>query len=58
MIGNRIIDRSMFEMDMKQLDPATVHLEELCFCSPFLVNALLAYSCIRASKSDSLRYDS
>ncbi|KAF4337567.1 nitrogen assimilation transcription factor nit-4 [Fusarium beomiforme] len=44
---NRIIDRTIFEDDLKNLDPTTLGApSELRFCSPFLVNALLAVSCL------------
>ncbi|KAI7760524.1 hypothetical protein LZL87_009408 [Fusarium oxysporum] len=40
---NRIIDRTIFEDDLKNLDPTTSGApSELRFCSPFLVNAILA----------------
>ncbi|EXK77642.1 hypothetical protein FOQG_17662 [Fusarium oxysporum f. sp. raphani 54005] len=46
-IGNRVIDRTMFEEDLKTLNPSTSNQpNELRFCSPFLVNALLAVSCV------------
>ncbi|KAF4965479.1 hypothetical protein FSARC_6712 [Fusarium sarcochroum] len=46
-VCNRIIDRSMFEDDLKNLDPTTPSASsQLRFCSPFLVNALLAVSCL------------
>ncbi|KAJ3532496.1 hypothetical protein NM208_g8413 [Fusarium decemcellulare] len=42
-ICNRILDRTMFETDLKALDPSVAaRPHELRFCSPFLVNALLA----------------
>lgn len=46
MIGNRVLDRVMFEEDMTKLDPATTPNGELFFCSSFLVNAMLAFSCV------------
>jgi hypothetical protein len=46
MIGNRVIDRTMFEEDMRNLDFESTHQDELRFCSPFLVNAILALSCV------------
>ncbi|KAJ4247770.1 hypothetical protein NW762_012979 [Fusarium torreyae] len=46
-VCNRIIDRSVFEEDLKNLDPNTTSTSsQLHFCSPFLVNALLAVSCL------------
>ncbi|WZH46555.1 Nit-4-like protein [Fusarium acuminatum] len=40
---NRVIDRTLFEEDLRNLDPsAPSALPELRFCSPFLVNAILA----------------
>lgn len=46
-VCNRIIDRTIFEEDLKNLDPTTTGApSELRFCSPFLVNALLAVSCV------------
>ncbi|RGP74219.1 nitrogen assimilation transcription factor nit-4 [Fusarium sporotrichioides] len=49
---NRIIDRSIFEEDLKNLDPTTTSAPwELRFCSPFLVNALLAVSCLYSTNS-------
>ena len=46
-VCNRIIDRMIFEEDLKNLDPTTPSaLSELRFCSPFLVNAVLAVSCV------------
>ncbi|RFN51860.1 hypothetical protein FIE12Z_3821 [Fusarium flagelliforme] len=45
-IGNRVIDRTMFEEDLKALNPnAPNQPNKLRFCSPFLINALLAVSC-------------
>ncbi|SPJ78507.1 related to pathway-specific regulatory protein nit-4 [Fusarium torulosum] len=41
-ICSRVIDRTMFEEDLKAIN----HPNELRFCSPFLVNALLAVSCL------------
>jgi hypothetical protein len=46
MIGNRVIDRTMFEEDMRNLDLESTHQDELRSCSPFLVNAILALSCV------------
>jgi hypothetical protein len=44
---NRVIDRTLFEEDLRNLDPsAPSALSELRFCSPFLVNAILAVSCV------------
>ncbi|PHH83235.1 hypothetical protein CDD82_2846 [Ophiocordyceps australis] len=43
--GNRIIDRTMFESDLTTRDPGEKRKGELCFCSSFLVNAILALSC-------------
>ncbi|KAM0370908.1 hypothetical protein ACHAPK_005103 [Fusarium culmorum] len=44
---DRVIDRTMFEEDLKALNPHTInHPNELRFCSLFLVNALLAVSCL------------
>ncbi|KAF5019716.1 hypothetical protein F66182_8259 [Fusarium sp. NRRL 66182] len=49
---NHIIDRTTFEDDLKNLDPATPSASfQLCFCSPFLVNALLAVSCLYTTNS-------
>ncbi|KAF4980369.1 hypothetical protein FZEAL_3599 [Fusarium zealandicum] len=46
-ICNRVIDRTMFEEDLVSLDPSGMYQpHRLCFCSPFLVNALLAVSCL------------
>jgi hypothetical protein len=46
-ISNRVIDRTMFEEDLKTLDPTMPNQpNELRFCSSFLVNALLAVSCV------------
>ncbi|KAM0402599.1 hypothetical protein ACHAPZ_005539 [Fusarium culmorum] len=46
-ICSRVIDRTMFEEDLKALNPHTInHPNELRFCSLFLVNALLAVSCL------------
>ena len=48
-ICNRVIDRTMFEEDLKSLDPlppSSSPPDMLLFCSPFLVNALLAVSCV------------
>jgi hypothetical protein len=47
MIGNRAIDRTMFEEDMKSQDPDSSQSDDFCFCSPLLVNAMLALSCVR-----------
>lgn len=44
---NRIIDRAIFEDDLKNLSPTTQGVPSaLRFCSPFLVNAILAVSCV------------
>lgn len=44
---NRIIDRAIFEDDLKNLNPTTQGVPSaLRFCSPFLVNAILAVSCV------------
>ncbi|KAF5609878.1 pathway-specific regulatory nit-4 [Fusarium subglutinans] len=44
---NRILDRTIFEDDLRNLDPTTPGVPSaLRFCSPFLVNALLAVSCL------------
>jgi hypothetical protein len=45
-ICSRVIDRTMFEEDLKAIN----HPNELRFCSPFLVNALLAVSCVISSQ--------
>ncbi|KAL5610590.1 hypothetical protein FOBRF1_006707 [Fusarium oxysporum] len=48
-ICNRVIDRIIFEEDLKSLDlssPSSSPPDMLFFCSPFLVNALLAVSCL------------
>ncbi|KAM0411251.1 hypothetical protein ACHAPD_009453 [Fusarium lateritium] len=51
-VCNRIIDRTIFEEDLKNLDPATTIAPwELRFCSSFLVNALLAVSCLYSTNS-------
>ncbi|KAJ4118707.1 hypothetical protein NW768_010767 [Fusarium equiseti] len=48
----RIIDRTIFEEDLKTLNPTTPSApSELRFCSPFLVNALLAVSCLYSTNS-------
>ncbi|KAF4999111.1 hypothetical protein FGRMN_2674 [Fusarium graminum] len=40
---NRVIDRTLFEDDLRNLDPSARGApSELRFCSPFLVNAILA----------------
>ncbi len=49
---NRILDRAALEADLRSLDPPAAAGSPppprgLCFCSPFLVNALLALSCVR-----------
>lgn len=41
---NRVIDRTLFEDALKDMDPSDQ--EVLRFCSPFLVNALLALACV------------
>ncbi|KAH7248274.1 hypothetical protein B0J15DRAFT_514396 [Fusarium solani] len=41
-VCSRVIDRTIFEEDLKSLDPPSSQPHALCFCSPFLVNALLA----------------
>lgn len=43
---NRVIDRDMFERDMRSLDPNSARPPEIAFCTPFLVNALLALACV------------
>ncbi|KAF4456745.1 hypothetical protein F53441_1181 [Fusarium austroafricanum] len=49
---NRIIDRTILEEDLKYRDPTTLGSpSELRFCSPFLVNALLAVSCLHSTNS-------
>ncbi|KAH7192564.1 uncharacterized protein B0J16DRAFT_62594 [Fusarium flagelliforme] len=51
-VCNRIIDRTIFEEDLKNLDPTTLGApSELRFCSPFLVNAILAVSCLYSTNS-------
>ena len=47
-VCSRVIDRTIFEEDLKSLDPPSSQPHALCFCSPFLVNALLAVSCLRS----------
>lgn len=49
---NRVIDRAMFEEDMRNLDPATMQSQELAFCSPFLANALLALACLYTTNEE------
>jgi hypothetical protein len=41
---NRVIDRTLFEDALKHMDPSDQ--EGMRFCSPFLVNALLALACV------------
>jgi hypothetical protein len=44
-----IIDRTILEEDLKSLDPSSPSWSPpamLLFCSPFLINALLAVSCV------------
>lgn len=36
----------MFEEDLRHLDPGTNTTDPSAFCSPFLVNALLAAACV------------
>ncbi|KAG7424683.1 Nitrogen assimilation transcription factor nit-4 [Fusarium oxysporum f. sp. raphani] len=48
-ICSGVIDRTIFEEDLKSLDPSSPSSsppDMLLFCSPFLVNALLAVSCL------------
>ncbi|KAH6949622.1 hypothetical protein DER45DRAFT_606568 [Fusarium avenaceum] len=48
-ICSRIIDRTILEEDLKSLDPLSPSSSPpamLLFCSPFLINALLAVSCL------------
>ncbi|KAH7237907.1 hypothetical protein B0J15DRAFT_503142, partial [Fusarium solani] len=45
-ICNRAIDRTIFEEDLRFLNPSSNPPDLLHFCSPFLVNALLAVSCL------------
>jgi hypothetical protein len=47
-VCSRVIDRTIFEEDLKSLAPPSSQPHALCFCSPFLVNALLAVSCLRS----------
>lgn len=42
--ANRVVDRTLFEDGLKFLDPSDQR--GLQFCSPFLVNALLALACV------------
>ncbi|KAK2468206.1 hypothetical protein H9L39_19852 [Fusarium oxysporum f. sp. albedinis] len=45
----RVIDRNILEEDLKSLDPSSPSSSPpamLLFCSPFLINALLAVSCL------------
>ncbi|KAM0194830.1 hypothetical protein ACHAPA_009089 [Fusarium lateritium] len=49
---NRVIDRTLFEDDLRNLDPSAPSApSELRFCSPFLVNAVLAVSCLYSTNS-------
>ncbi|RKK65497.1 hypothetical protein BFJ63_vAg16979 [Fusarium oxysporum f. sp. narcissi] len=41
----------MFEEDLQNLDPTSVSNGALRFCSPFLVNALLAVGCMYTTNS-------
>ncbi|RGP79070.1 nitrogen assimilation transcription factor nit-4 [Fusarium longipes] len=51
-VCNRVIDRTIFEEDLKNLDPMTTGApSEIRFCSPFLVNALLAVGCLYSTDS-------
>ncbi|GKU23078.1 unnamed protein product [Fusarium langsethiae] len=46
---NRVIDRTILEEDLKSLDPSSPSSsppDMLLFCSPFLINALLAVCCL------------
>ncbi|KAK7592059.1 hypothetical protein V3481_006693 [Fusarium oxysporum f. sp. vasinfectum] len=48
-ICSRVIDRNILEEDLKSLDPSSPSSSPpamLLFCSPFLINALLAVSCL------------
>lgn len=47
---NRVLDRTIFEEDLKSLDPISIQ-EGLPFCSPFLVNAILALACLYSTNS-------
>ncbi|KAH7189822.1 hypothetical protein DER44DRAFT_635873, partial [Fusarium oxysporum] len=49
--ANRVLDRKMFEEDLQNLDPTSVSNGALRFCSPFLVNALLAVGCMYTTNS-------
>ncbi|KAL2139972.1 hypothetical protein VTI28DRAFT_4449 [Corynascus sepedonium] len=49
---NRVIDRVMFEEDLKLLDPSLQRSSNLCFCSPFLVNSILAYGCMYTTNEE------
>ncbi|XPS79748.1 hypothetical protein M3J09_011720 [Ascochyta lentis] len=49
MIVNRVVDRTLFEEDLRTLDPSKQ--ESTHFCSPFLVNALLALACLYTTHS-------
>lgn len=50
--ANRVIDRTMFEDDMRRLDPMSLLANEPFFYSPFLVNSLLALACIHTSTTE------
>jgi hypothetical protein len=53
-ICSGVIDRTIFEEDLKSLDPSSPSSsppDMLLFCSPFLVNALLAVSCVSYTRT-------
>lgn len=52
---NRVIDRTMFEESMKTLGWTIQRPDGLVFCSPFLVNCLLAVGCVSTSRIHSAR---
>jgi hypothetical protein len=55
--GNRLVDRNMLEQHISSLDPTTTtQTQELRFCSKFLINALLAVSCVRHSTRSAVQY--
>jgi hypothetical protein len=45
-IVERLLYRPIFEEDLTKLDPLDTDVRIRRFCSPFLVNALLALSCV------------
>ncbi|KAK4246074.1 hypothetical protein C7999DRAFT_42466 [Corynascus novoguineensis] len=49
---NQVIDRALFEEDLRTFDPSVELPRKPCFCSPFLVNAILACGCLYTTNEE------